>query len=138
MFNVQNGEGSNNPTRGQMIEESKETFQCFLNHFQLLARFHVLEHLECPEKFLSSCFVEQLDSLQGKMSIHNSCLLIYRRNPPKISLKKNVSLVNDGQSLQILSFHCDQWLFFLRIPPIYKLDGVYDPIIKIELPDISG
>ena len=28
--------------------------------------------------------------------------------------------------------------FFLRIPPIYKLDGVYDPIIKIELPDISG
>lgn len=43
MFNVQNGEGSNNPTCGQMIEESKQTFQCFLNHFQLLACFHVLD-----------------------------------------------------------------------------------------------
>lgn len=44
-------------------------------------------------------------------------------------------MVSHGKSCH---FHCDQWLFFLRIPPICKLDGVYDPTIEIELPDISG
>lgn len=123
MFKMERGPTT--PPVGKWLKNLKKLSKCFLNHFQLLARFHVLEHLECPEKFLSSCFVEQLDSLQGKMSIHNSCLLIYRRNPPKISLKKNVSLVNDGQSWQILSLSLWSVVVFLRIPPIYKLDGVY-------------
>lgn len=73
-------------------------------------------------------------ALQGKMSIHNSCLLIYRRNPAKISIKRKFHwwmMVSHGKSCH---FHCDQWLFFWEFPRFISLMEDMEDMESTALP----